>query len=218
MVSNSGRHFDKRLQGDLMTEQLNNFVIKAIDEALANVHTITIVKIVSVGSTTLECKPVIARVVGEDAKPLPTFLEVPPVFMRGAGTYTAHPVAVGDYGLLLITERCFDKWYGGVENESPNIYRMHDYSDGFVLVGIAPAGGAIVIPTDAIETFGDQNLTGDQVLIGNHTMTGDSTITGNQTITGDVTITGDLIVNGINFSTHVHGGVQGGAGNTGVPS
>lgn len=176
-----------------MLEQLSDLIAKNIDEALANIHTIVVVAIVAVNEKTVDCKPVIARVVGEEAKPLPTFLQVPPVFMRGGATHTAHPIAVGDFGLLLVSERCIDTWYDGMNDDAPNVFRMMDYSDGFVLVGIAPAAGLLTIPTDAIETVGNQNMI------------------------GDINITGKLIVNGIDFDLHKHGGVQTGGGTTGTP-
>lgn len=39
----------------------------------------------------------------------------------------------------------------------------------------------------------------------------------NIALNGNVSVTGSLEVDGINFETHVHGGVQNGAGTTGVP-
>ena len=45
----------------------------------------------------------------------------------------------------------------------------------------------------------------------------DGLITGNLEINGDVTINGNLVVSGIDFLTHVHGGVSTGSGDTGVP-
>ena len=46
---------------------------------------------------------------------------------------------------------------------------------------------------------------------------GDTLIDGDLSVTGDVTITGECTIGGIAFSTHVHGNVQSGSSNTGVP-
>ena len=132
----------------------------------------------------------IARVVDGQKIELPEFKAVPPMFMQGGGSYTAHPIAVGDYALLIFTERCFDNWYGGVDNETPLEYRMHDYSDGFAIVGVNPLGGAIAIP-DRITHIGDAYQEGDYEHEGDREQTGNFDLTGNMTITGDLTVTGN---------------------------
>lgn len=210
-------------------EDILNFAYTAIDEALANIHTVVVVQVESVGEKTINCRPVIARQVGDKAVPLPTFQNVPPVFMRGAGTYTAHPIAAGDFALLLISERCFDSWYGGANDAPPSVFRMHDYSDGFALVGVSPIGSAIDIPTDAVRRVGNSDVTGDYEHDGNYELTGNFTINGNLTVNGvggagvtmnntSVVITnGNVTADGVSLKTHVHGGVQTGGGNTGTP-
>ena len=150
-----------------LTDVLNDGLITA----LANTHTIVVAKITSVGSTTIDCQPVIQRVVDGAAIQLPVFPSVPPVFLSGGTSYDAHPLAVGDYCLLLVSERCFDRWYGGADNVPPIEQRMHDYSDCFALVGVSPASMAKTIPT-TIERFGDSTVTGDYIHTGNYTLIG----------------------------------------------
>jgi hypothetical protein len=145
---------------------------------------------------------------------LPDFIEVPPVFLQGGGSYTAHPITVGDYCLLLFTERCFDRWYAGSDFQPPLEMRMHDYSDGFAVVGVNTASGAFVIP-DVITHIGDTYQQGDYVHDGNREQTGNYTLTGDQVINGNLTINGDIgcsgtltvpaaTIGGTNFGTHVH--------------
>lgn len=43
-------------------------------------------------------------------------------------------------------------------------------------------------------------------------------IEGDVEVTGEVTVTGDVTADGISLKTHVHGGVQAGASNTGAPA
>lgn len=164
-------------------------------EALANLHTVTIAVVTAVNDTTIDCQPVINRQVNGESKRLPVFIEVPPIFMQGGSSYTAHPIAVGDYCLLLVTERCYDNWYAGSDFLSPLEMRMHDYSDGFALVGINPQASAIQIP-DVITQIGDTFQQGDYVHEGNRDQTGDYNLTGDQVVNGDVTINGNLTVNG----------------------
>lgn len=180
-----------------LTETLNI----AIANALANVHTATIAKVVAVSSTTIDVQPVINRVVGGRSIELPVFTKVPPVFMQGGGSYTAHPIAVDDYCLLVLTERCFDRWYEGQDNQPPAEFRMHDYSDGLAIVGVNPRAGALTIPS-VIQQTGDTNQDGDYTHqgdrdhTGNYTLTGDFTQQGNMEITGDFTLNGNMQVNG----------------------
>lgn len=150
-----------------LTDVLND----ATATALANTHTIVVAKVVSVGAVTIDVQPVIQRVVDGQAIDLPVFPSVPPVFLSGGQSYDAHPIATGDYCLLLVSERSFDRWYMGADNVPPIEQRMHDYSDCFALVGIAPAAIAKTIPT-TIERKGDSTVTGNWIHSGNYTLTG----------------------------------------------
>lgn len=152
-------------------EELTDVMNDAMITALANTHTIVIARVTSVGATTIDAQPVIQRVVDGQAVTLPVFPSIPPVFLSGGASYDAHPIAVGDYCLLLVSERCFDRWYGGADNVPPIEQRMHDYSDCFALVGVSPASMAKTIPA-TIERFGDSTVTGDWTHTGNYTLIG----------------------------------------------
>lgn len=191
------------------TKQLLDTMMAAVDSALVDLHTATIAKITAVNTTTVNCQPVINRHVDGQSIRLPEFIDVPPLFLQGGGSYTAHPIAVGDYALLVFTERCFDRWYNGADYQPPLEPRMHDYSDGFALVGINPLAGAITIPS-VIQQTGDTNQDGAYTHQGSMTRTGDTTITGNVEITGTLTVNGQAImttgatIGGIDFGTHTH--------------
>lgn len=152
-------------------EELTDVMNDAMITALANTHTIVIAKVTSVGATTIDAQPVIQRVVDGQAVTLPVFPSIPPVFLSGGASYDAHPIAVGDYCLLLVSERCFDRWYGGADNVPPIEQRMHDYSDCFAMVGVSPASMAKTIPA-TIERFGDSTVTGDWIHTGNYALIG----------------------------------------------
>jgi len=152
-------------------EELTDVLNDAVITALANTHTILIAKVTAVGEKTIDAQPVIQRVVDGQAIDLPVFPSIPPVFLSGGASYDAHPIAVDDYCLLLVSERCFDRWYGGADNVPPIEPRMHDYSDCFALVGVSPASMAKTIPT-TIERFGDSTVTGDWIHTGNYTLIG----------------------------------------------
>jgi hypothetical protein len=195
-------------------EQLTDVIKAQVEDALARTHTATVGRVVRVGETTIDIQPVINMVYkGQDLK-LPVLVDVPPVFHQGGASYTAYPIAVGDYALVIFAERCFDRWYAGSDEVRPPEMRMHDYSDGFAFVGVNPMAKAIAIPA-VITQVGDTNQTGDYVHTGNRTQIGDFTQTGDFTLTGDMNITGNLTVSGsitaasatiggIDFATHVH--------------
>ena len=227
--------------------QLIDILNSAIGEALSNLHTFTIAKVTGVQEKAISVQPVINRVVEGKSIPLPEFTKVPPLFMQGGGSYTAHPIAVGDYCLLILTERCFDRWYSGSDFQNPAEFRMHDYSDGIAIVGINPLDGAITIP-EVIQHTGDTNQDGnythqgDRTQTGNQTIIGDLHVDGNVTVTGNITCQGtiaagnytglaggamtasvniettsDVVASGISLNNHVHSGVEPGGGTTGGP-
>ena len=172
-------------------EELQETINAGLLFTLANLHTVAVCKVTAVNEKTINCKPVINRVVDGESKELPVFEDVPPIFMQGGSSYTAHPIAEGDYALVLISERCFDAWYGGDDFVSPLEMRMHDYSDGFALVGVNPQSSAITIP-DVITQIGDMFANGSWEHEGALTRTGDETVTGKRQHNGDVTITGTM--------------------------
>jgi len=193
-----------------LTDVLND----AIGEALSNLHTATIAKVMSVQEKTISVQPVINRVVDGKSIQLPQFTKVPPLFLQGGGSYTAHPIAIGDYCLLILTERCFDRWYSGSDFQDPAEFRMHDYSDGIAIVGINPQAGALTIPS-VIQQTGDTNQDGNYTRQGSLVQIGDMTITGHLHVYGEITCTGDVVAGGISLRSHTHPGDSGGT--TGGP-
>jgi len=178
--------------------------------AMANMHTSTVCRVENVNQKTIDVKPVVNRVVKGRSIELTTFTKVIPLFMKGGSSYTAHPISVGDYCLVIFTERCLDRWYSGQDFVEPAEFRMHDYSDGIAIVGLENFSGSIDIPS-IIKQVGDTNIVGDVTIDGNLTVNGDINCTGRVTCE-------NATIAGIDFASHVHGGVQTGGGNTGAPS
>lgn len=213
--------------------QLVNIIQSAIKDALADTHTATVGRVVAVNETTVDIQPVINAVYNGEDIVLPVFAEVPLINLQGGTSYLHMPVAVGDYGLVFFTERSFDRWYAGTDEVRPPELRMHDYSDGFAIVGVNNQAGALVIP-DVINMIGDALVSGDHdrqgdtMHTGDYILTGEMIINGNLTVNGNITCSGTLTVpnivastgatiGGIPFGSHTHGGVQTGGGNTGGP-
>lgn len=190
-------------------KQLNDIIEGAIFTALSNMHTATIAKVTSVGQKTISCQPVITREVDSQSKPLPEFIEVPVVVLQGGGSYTAYPISVGDYCLLIVCERCFDRWWSGDDMQRPLEARMHDYSDGFAFVGVNNLSTAFTIP-DVITQIGDTFQQGNYEHIGDVNHAGNLSQNGDSIINGNVSLTEDLYVGGnTNSNTFSSEGIPG---------
>ncbi|ECO0584315.1 hypothetical protein XS81_13500 [Salmonella enterica subsp. diarizonae] len=197
-----------------MIEELHDTIGLGVEFALADVHTIVVAKITSVNDKTISCVPVINRVVKGESKKLPEFIEVPPVILQGGSSYIAEPISVGDYCLVLISERCYDAWYAGSDFVSPLEMRMHDYSDGFALCGVNPQATAIAIPKKNRMMKGNTDHEGDLNLTGNVTISGNLMVGGDINCAGRLTVA-SATIGGIDFGTHKHRGDSGGT--TGGP-
>lgn len=193
-----------------------------IIQALSNTHTNLVAKVVKVNATTIDVQPVIAREVNGQTIPLPVFPDVPVINFLGGTSSIQMPIAVGDYCILFVSERCLDNWYFGNNNQKPLSSRMFDYSDSVALVGLKNKANELIIP-DTIKITGDTKAIGDWDITGNIEITGNVKINGNLDVVGNITIiAGDLNVDGISFKNHVHmqnnGNEQGGGVNTNTPT
>lgn len=173
---------------------------------------------------------------------LPLLVDVPVVFPNAGGYSITFPIRVGDECLVVFGDHCIDAWWqsGGVQSEVEQ--RNHDLSDGFAIVGIRNiqralpgySTNSVQVRNDAgssyFEISGDTiNIIASTVNINAPTINANGT---NVTIQGTNTQFsgtslgfsytnsnmdggGNTIIDGYRFTTHRHGGVQTGGGNTG---
>ena len=180
----------------IQLNSLTNIISSAINEALSNTHTSTIAKVTKIQDSKISVKPVFKRVIQGVEVELPEFAEVPIFTLQGGSNYRIMPIAIGNYALLIFSERCIDDWLvGGADNKRPREYRMHDYSDAIAIVGLNNVTNAINIPIGFEEVKGNIEHTGDNTQTGNYNLTGNVVQTGNQNITGNVTTTGATTTN-----------------------
>lgn len=70
-----------------------------------------------------------------------------PVFtIQGGGVGAVMPVAVGDECLVVFSDRCIDAWYTNGQPMPLPSNRLHDISDGFVLVGLNSLRNPLLTP------------------------------------------------------------------------
>jgi len=92
--------------------------------------------------------------------PMPIIQDIPVMFPRGAGYSIRYPIAVGDTGLAVVSERSLAVWKvsGGIVD--PDDPRLHDLSDAVFYPGLYPESDPIPATNeDAIElTNGDATI------------------------------------------------------------
>jgi phage baseplate assembly protein gpV len=140
--------------------------------------------------------------------------------MGAGGIYASFPVKVGDPGFVFSASRDTSLFYQSNGGEDwPNTERIHSFSDGgflpLKLFNFSIAGGVLSdgfsLQTDDGSTFVTLKAGEVQITATNVKIIGDIEHTGSQTTSGDV------VAGGISLFNHVHGGVQGGPSDTGVP-
>lgn len=164
-----------------------------------------------------------------------------PVQFPGAGGYTlTFPVARGDECLIIFADRTIDAWWqsGGVGEAAS--FKMHDLSDGFVLLGfrsqpralsgfstsstqlrsddgstyveIDSTGGIVSLkaPTEILMDAPTVRFTG--VMAVENQGGADTSVS----INGKTSFNGQVLANGKRIDdSHTHNGVQSGTGNSG---
>ncbi len=66
---------------------------------------------------------------------LPLLINCPVIFQSGGGATMTFPVKKGDECLVSFASRCIDGWWQSGDVAPQAEFRMHDLSDGFVIVG-----------------------------------------------------------------------------------
>ena len=182
---------------------LESTILNSIRGSLVDTHTTLIAKITKINQKTIDCKPVISRLVNDKTVDLPVFIEVPIINFLGGSSSIQMPLAVGDYAVLFVVERCFDEWYSGNDFKPPLEARIHDYSDCIALVGLKNMQGELDIPT-VIKMMGDAYFQGNHEHNGNLSRNGNVNIIGNVNIDGTLAVTGDIILNNVSLNTFIN--------------
>lgn len=148
---------------------------------------------------------------------------VPVRFGGGGGFAASLPLAKGDTGWLIFCDRDISIFKSSRKVSPLNTTRMHAQEDAFFLpdamqsifLNASDVGKAVFQTLDGSKKIAISE-SGIEV-VGDISVTGDITATGDISAQGTVTGTTDVIGGGISLKNHVHGGVTGGTGTTGVP-
>ncbi|MEA1064752.1 Gp138 family membrane-puncturing spike protein [Erwinia sp. HR93] len=101
---------------------------------------------------TVTLQPAIAGTGADGAAlKMPPLADVPVKFPRGGGFAFTFPVAAGDEGLAVFSDRCIDGWFSSGQVSQADDHRQHDLSDAFFLPGVSSIARAIgSFRTDAV--------------------------------------------------------------------
>ncbi|MGO4412496.1 Gp138 family membrane-puncturing spike protein [Cupriavidus sp. KB_39] len=150
---------------------------------------------------------------------LPVLVDCPVQFPAGGNCTLTFPVAPGDECLVVFASRCIDGWWqsGGVQEQAE--LRMHDLSDGFVLLGFRSVPRALAnVSTTATQlrsengaTYIEMNPTLQKVKIvapgGFDVVAPLSTFSAAVTITGLLTFVGGMVGSALSGAAAVFNGV-----------
>lgn len=151
--------------------------------------------------------------------PLPLLVDCPVQFPSGGNCTLTFPVTPGDECLVVFASRCIDGWWqsGGVQEQAE--LRMHDLSDGFVLLGFrskprvlaAISGAATQLRSEDGSTYIEMNPTLRKVRIvapgGFDVVAPLSTFSAAVTITGLLTFVGGMVGSALSGAAAVFNGV-----------
>ena len=207
-----------------------------VEQALANVQTATIVKVIACSNSggispvgTVDVQILANQVsVGAGGQmvgtPHLTMYGLPYLRVQGGANAIIIDPQPGDIGIAVFASRDITNVKSTKAQANPGSFRMHDFADGIYLGGLLNAvptqyvqfgsGGVTIVSPDTI-TLQAPNI----VLQGAVAQSG-----GNVTMAEDLTVGGDVVADltgstfdGIPFATHKHIGVTSGSSNTGGP-
>lgn len=197
----------------------------AIDSVLYRLRTATVgvVQSFNAAQNTVTVQPCIMRKQrGKSvAEPLPVLQDIPVAYYGAGGYVVTFQPQKGDYCVLMASDRSLARWKltGGVVD--PAQRHRHDLSDSVAYFGLNEFSGAIGSLRAGMDIRTRDGQTSFHLEDGKQTMTVGGTKVAEMTSSGVeffVPVTGTSgTFGGITVESHVHGGVQSGASNTGGP-
>jgi hypothetical protein len=82
-------------------------------------------------------------VIGDQTLAYPVLTDCPVFVASGSTGYLTFPIVAGDTCLILFNDRDIDSWFEAGATTAPNSGRLHDLSDGLVLVGFRHKGNPV---------------------------------------------------------------------------
>jgi len=150
--------------------------------------------------------------------------DIPALMLYGGGYVLSFPIKEGDIGWICAADRNISIFKQTLKMFAPATYEKHKYKDSFFVPNYINGFTYTTDDENAVLLTSTDGLTKISIKDGQTTITSANiTLNGNLTVNGTVatsstiTAVGEITGNGIQLSTHVHGGVQTGSGKTGAP-
>ena len=148
------------------TEELSEFVKNAIRKELLEAHTCLPAKIKSYDETTQKAEIIPLLKIKYTHKDKPTDLAIinnVPVqwpSSNGGSAFIHMPLKVGDFGIVIFSERSIDTWLAGEgDSVSPEDPRHHHLSDAIFIPGVLPFKKALSISSPDNMILTNNNMT-----------------------------------------------------------
>jgi len=200
-----------------------------VQQLLARISTLTLVKVVSVttdGGVTpvgfVDVQPLVNQLDGAgNATPHGTVFGLPYLRLQGGANAIILDPAVGDIGICGFASRDISSVKATKAVANPGSLRRFDMADGMFLGGTLNAA-----PTQYVQFNADGitlvspikvTISAPEIEIDGILTQGTGPRGGSATMEGPVTVNQDLTAEGTDVHTHRHGGVQPGSGDTGPP-
>ena len=165
-------------------------------------------------------QPVIAVLTtAGQAVPRAQIAEVPLVALGGGGFVLHFPLQEGDLGWIEASDRDISLFMQSLEESPPNTHRLHSFADSRFLPDVlrqfdASQVGGTSAALQSVDGSVRVELSPERLLLVAPSVTVDTPLA---EFTGDVEISGEATISGIAFTTHRHGQVQPGTGQSGGP-
>lgn len=146
----------------------------------------------------------------------PVITDVPVLWPGGGGALMTFPLKAGDQGWLSFADRDISAWVDSRQvGVTPDSDRLHSITDAVFMPNFSRLASN---PENVTVQFNQASIV--IAPSGQITLTGAGVVVAAPlTVTGAVTFEStDINLGGIDFLTHVHGGVQSGGANTGGPT
>lgn len=144
------------------TPQMDKVLFDAINGVLYDLHTAMPAQVVAIrGNSYVDIQPMLKRkyATGRVVN-LPVIQNVPICVPRGADYAIKVPIAVGDTGFAIFSERSIDRWSVAGGLVDPKDSRRHDLSDAVFYPGLYPMDDQVEgAADDMVLQNGDAQLT-----------------------------------------------------------
>lgn len=195
--------------------ETESLIEQMLNSELLNVRTCIPVIVVDVSGDVVDVEIVVERVlVGGTTQGVARLLGIPILHIGNADYGVSFPVAVGDEGLALFSDRDIQLFLESGKQSAPSMLRNHDLSDAVYLPTNLSKQKRVgkIDPSALLVTAGTSGLTINKD--GAIEVAGNLDVTGDISATGDITTPGDVVAGTISLKLHTHP-VSGAS--TGVP-